>query len=129
MLKIGFSPKDFFITGRNEVVAKVMFLLVSVILFTGGGVCYPSMPCSRSRGGGVCSWGVSAPVGCMLLGVCSGGGGVCSQEGGVCSRRGVSAPRRGLSAPRGECLLPVRGLLLQWTSGLVDFWLKVACLI
>ena len=26
-----------FITGRNEVVAKVMFLLVSVILFTGGG--------------------------------------------------------------------------------------------
>ena len=28
-----------FITGRNEVVAKVMFLLVSVILSTGGGVC------------------------------------------------------------------------------------------
>ena len=25
------------ITGRNEVVAKVMFLLVSVILLTGGG--------------------------------------------------------------------------------------------
>ena len=29
----------FIFTGRNEVVAKVMFLLVSVILFTGGGVC------------------------------------------------------------------------------------------
>ena len=28
-----------FITGRNEVLAKVMFLLVSVILLTGGGVC------------------------------------------------------------------------------------------
>ena len=27
------------ITGRNEVMAKVMFLLVSVILLTGGGVC------------------------------------------------------------------------------------------
>ena len=30
--------KDF-ITGRNEVVAKVIFLQASVILFTGGGVC------------------------------------------------------------------------------------------
>ena len=28
-----------FITGRNEVGAKVMFLLQFVILFTGGGVC------------------------------------------------------------------------------------------
>ena len=34
-----------------------MFLLVSVILFTGGGVCYPSMHCSRSLRG------VSAPGG------------------------------------------------------------------
>ena len=33
--------------------AKVMFLHVSVILSTGGGgVVDPSMPCSRSRGGG-----------------------------------------------------------------------------
>ena len=28
-----------FITGRNELVAKVIFLHLSVILFTGGGVC------------------------------------------------------------------------------------------
>ena len=33
-------------TGRNEVVAKVMFLLVSVVLLGGGGGgCYPSMYC------------------------------------------------------------------------------------
>ena len=31
------DTKICFITGRNEVVAKVMFLLVSVILLTGGG--------------------------------------------------------------------------------------------
>ena len=31
--------KVIFITGRNEVVAKVMFLHLFVILFTGGGVC------------------------------------------------------------------------------------------
>ena len=40
---------------------------------------YPSMPCSRSPGG-------SAPGGCLLQGVCSGG--VCSWEGG-CLLRGV----------------------------------------
>ena len=34
------NPQSAIITGRNEVVAKVMFLLVSVILFTGGG-CLP----------------------------------------------------------------------------------------
>ena len=62
----GFLPKlqnSMIFTVRNEV-AKVMFLLVSVILFTGGwypsmhcrwypsmpcnmGLCYLSMPCSR----------------------------------------------------------------------------------
>ena len=35
------------VTGRNEVVAKVMFVLMSVILFTGGGL--------------LLVWGVSAP--------------------------------------------------------------------
>ena len=30
------SMIDWFVTGRNEVVAKVMFLLKFVILFTGG---------------------------------------------------------------------------------------------
>ena len=34
---ISFQMREF-ITGRNEVVAKVMFLHVSVILFTGGGL-------------------------------------------------------------------------------------------
>ena len=50
-------------TGRNEVVAKVMFLLMSVILCYPSMHCrwYPSMPCSRSRGGGCypsmhCRW-------------------------------------------------------------------------
>ena len=40
-------------TGRNEVVAKVMFLLMSVILCYPSMHCrwYPSMPCSRSPGG------------------------------------------------------------------------------
>ena len=50
-----------FFTVHNEV-AKVMFLHMSVILFTGGG-CYPSMPCSRSPGG------------CLLRGDAPGGGG------------------------------------------------------
>ena len=60
-------------TVRNEV-AKVMFLHLSIILFTGEGCypsmhCrwYPSMPCSRSSGG-FWSWGVSA-----LGGACSRG--------------------------------------------------------
>ena len=65
------------ITGRNEVVAKVIFLHLFVILFTGG--CLPRVD--------VCSW----------WGVCS---------GGMSARRGVSAPRGctpGGSAPRGVC--------------------------
>ena len=54
---------------RNEV-AKVIFLHVSVILFTGG-VCYPSMPCSR---GVPALGGVPAQWGCLLPdGVCSRG--------------------------------------------------------
>ena len=41
-----------FITGRNEVVAKVIFLHLSVILFTGGGVSasvHAGIPPPRSR--------------------------------------------------------------------------------
>ena len=52
------------ITGRNEVVAKVMFVLVSVILLMGGG-CYPSMHCrwypaclAAGLQGGASSWGM-----------------------------------------------------------------------
>ena len=74
-----------FITGRNEVLAKVIFLHLSVILFTGGGG-WVSAP--NFRGGGVCSKfsGGSAP----------------NFRGGVCSKfsGGVSAPNfRGVSAP------------------------------
>ena len=74
-------------------------LTICQSLLPKGGVC--SM-------GAVCSWGVSAPGGCLLLGdVCSGG--VCSGScllQGVCSG-GVSAPGGVLS---GGCLL-LGGLL------------------
>ena len=63
------SHKSIFrlITARNEVGAKLCFLHMSVILFTGGKGWYPSMhcrwyprmPCSRSRGGGF--WYPSMP--------------------------------------------------------------------
>ena len=119
------------ITGRNEVVAKVMFLLVSVILYTGGwlsqhalhvvsqhalqqvsrGVCYPSthckwypsMPWSRSPGG--CLVGGAWSRGLLWGGAWSGGvpaSGGCLLQEDACSQ--------------GMC-----GLLL-WSSGLVAFW-------
>ena len=83
--------------------AKVMFLLVSVILLTGGCVCYPSMhgrwypsmPCS-----GTCLLG-----GCLLPGM---------------SALGGSAP--GESARGGVAFWCS---LLVWPCGLVAFWLKV----
>ena len=51
-----------------------MFLHVSVILSTGGGVCSWGGVCSR---GGACSWRVSAPGGCLRWGcLLRGGGGV-----------------------------------------------------
>ena len=81
-------------TGRNEVLAKVIFLHLSVILFTGGGVC------SKFSGVCVCSK-------CL--------GGVCSKLGGVCSKfsGGVSASnfRGWVSAPNfgGGCLLQIFG--------------------
>ena len=66
------------ITGRNEVVAKVMFLLVSVILLTGGcaiPACIAGgIPASLAAGllggtwsGGVCLvWGVPGQGGLLL---------------------------------------------------------------
>ena len=72
-------------TGRNEVLAKVMFLHVSVILLTEGGGA-----CSNFSGGGACSnfsGGVPAPIfrgGCLLQFF---GGGACSNFSG-----GVPAP-------------------------------------
>ena len=50
------------ITGRNEVVAKVMFLQVSVILSTGGGGWHPSMhwgrpPCGQNHRHPSIHWG------------------------------------------------------------------------
>ena len=98
------------ITGRNEVLAKVICLHLSVILFTGGGCLLPGGcllqilgGCSKFSGGmsapnfrgGVCSkfsggWGVSAPN-------FRGWGGVCSKFGGCLLQifRGVSAPNFG----------------------------------
>ena len=73
------------ITGRNEVLAKVIFLHLSVILFTGGGV-----PAPNFRGGGWGAYskfsggrGVPAPnLGGCLLQIF--GGGACSKfSGGV----------------------------------------------
>ena len=72
----------------TKFVAKVMFLLVSVILLMEG--CYPSMhcrwypsmPCSRSPGGCLV-WGV--PGGVPAPGGVHGPGGIaCSQGGGLC---------------------------------------------
>ena len=100
------------ITGRNEVVAKVMFLLVSVILYTGGG----AIPACIAGG----LQGVSAPGGVSAppLGVCSREGGLL--PGGVCSRGGClllgGVCSWGVSAPGGG----VCGLLL-WPSCLVAF--------
>ena len=87
-------------TGRNEVVAKVMFLLVSVILSTVGVLSQHAL--QLVSGGGACSGG-SALGGCLV------------QRGSTPGGRllpGGSA--LGGSAPRG-C-----GLLL-WPSG-VAFW-------
>ena len=114
-----------------------MFLLVSVILLTGGwvlsqhalqqvsGVCvcvcypsmycrwYPSMPCSRSLGGGgVCSCGVSAPVGVSAPGGYLLWGGVWSRGCGLLVQSGLLV----------WCLLVESGLFdLRWPSGMV-FW-------
>ena len=77
------------ITGRNEVVAKVMFLLVSVILYMGGGV----IPACIAGGIPTC-------LAAGLLGGCLLWGGVCS---GGCLHWGVSVPR-GVSAPGGYLL-------------------------
>ena len=110
------------ITGRNEVLAKVILLHVSVILLTGGG--------SAPFWGGVCSissggvsapnfGGVSAPNfqgGVSAPYFRGGGGGVCSKCSGGCLLQifgGVSAPNfRGVSNFRNTVnVRPVRILL------------------
>ena len=75
-----FSNNNIF-TGRNEVVAKVMFLQVCVILFTGG-VCIPAciaggIPTCLAAGlqGGCALSGGWLVRGCLVWGACSGGGG------------------------------------------------------
>ena len=91
-------------TGRNEVLAKVIFLHVCVILFTGGGVLAPNfggVPAPNFRGeggfllqifgGGACS---KFSGGCLLQIF---GGGCLLQifRGGACSKfsgGGVPAP-------------------------------------
>ena len=70
MFKIG--EYDLFITGRNEVVAKVIFLHLSVILFTGG-VCLLGgclVPGGVWSPGDVWSWGVFLLRGFLLLRRC-----------------------------------------------------------
>ena len=97
------------ITLRNEV-AKVMFLHVSVILFTGGWWypsmhCrwYPSMPCSR----GVCYPSMPCSRGCLLLG---------GLLWGACSWEGVETPPRSRRPPLRtvhvllECILVILNL-------------------
>ena len=77
-------------TGRNEVVAKVMFLLVSAILLTGGGCAIPAC-----IAGGIPACLAAGLWGCLLA-----GWGVCCRVlgvGGVCSG--------GCLLPRGRCLL------------------------
>ena len=81
-------------TGRNEVLAKVIFLHLSVILFTGGG-------CLLQIFGGVCLLQ-------MFGGVCSKLGGVCSKFSGGCL----------LQIFGGGCLLQISGgCLLQIFGG------------
>ena len=103
---IFFQKNVTFVTGRNKVLAKVMFLQASVILSTGGGVSAPGgcqLQIFGGRGsaqnfggvsgpgrvsapnfGGVCSGGCLPPNlgGCLLCGGCLVGG-VCSKFGGV----------------------------------------------
>ena len=80
-------------TARKRSCGKVMFLQVSVILFTGGcqllgDACSQSGggACSQGEGclvqGGACSGGVSAPRGCLALGVALGGSGPGGVPGG-----------------------------------------------
>ena len=74
-----------------------MFLHVSVILFTGGW--YPSMPCSRSLGGGIpaCLAGLQAHTQGEVEGVWSLGGSPGPHPGrrlrGLAWGRGVSRPK------------------------------------
>ena len=76
-----------FITARKRSCGKVMFLQVSLILFTGGvwsrgGACSGGVPAP----GGVWSWGVPAPGGVWSRGVPALGG---LLPGGACSRGGL----------------------------------------
>ena len=93
------------ITGRNEVLAKVIFLHLSVILFTGGGV-----PAPNFRGGAYSkfSGGVPAPNfggGCLLqIWGGGGGGGACSKFSGGCLLQifGGGPPIFGIRSPFGR---------------------------
>ena len=128
------------VTGQNEVLAKVIFLHLSVILFTGGGGCLlqifrrgGSAPnfqrgcLLQNFGGGLGSGpGGVWSGGCLVWGV-SGLGGVWSR--GVSGLRGVWSWGVCLRGPKGGvCLGGVwpsvmafwfGGLLVWWPSGLV----------
>ena len=107
----------------TKFVAKVMFLLVSVIMLMGG--CYPSMhcrwypsmPCSRSPGG-VPGLGGAWSGGCLVWGVPGLGG---AWSGGV---PGGVACSWGGAWSRGHCLLPGRGGCVTFCYGLL-LWSSV----
>ena len=120
-----------------------MFLLVSVILFTGDGVCYPSMhcrwypsmPCSRSQGGSAPRRGMSAPRGLLRGGVFSWGCGLLLWPSGLVAFWAGAFWFGGLLVwCLWSCGLLVWCFLVWWPSGLVPsgvasglvaFWLKV----
>ena len=99
------------VTGRNEVLAKVIFSQACVILSTGGGSGYSSMPC-KSVLGGVWSQGGSGPGG-LVPGRSPIFGGVWSQ--GVSNFSGglqfwvVSNFSGGLQFFRGSPIFPGEG--------------------
>ena len=105
-------------TGCNEVVAKVMFLLMSVSVHRGGAIpaCIAGgIPACLAGLQQVCSGGVSA------LGEVSAPGGVCSRGCLLqrCLLWGVSALGAVCS---GGCAWSGGYGLLLWPSGLVAFW-------
>ena len=106
---------DFIVTGRNEVLAKVIFSQACVILSTGVGI--PACLAGQSQGGWVSQHAlqVSPQRGCLVPGVSnfSGGGGVV--EGGLRGtphwRVGIPACLAGQSQGGGYPSMPCRSVL------------------
>ena len=108
-----FHYNRFLITGRNEVVAKVIFLQASVCP-QGGCLVW----------GGVCSWWCLLPGGCLLLGW--GGSGMHGYSGGGmhgCSWGACVVAQEGVCmvAPGGVCVVAPEGVCMVAPGGHV--WL------